>query len=288
MMGAFRVLAKLRRFRGTALDVFGRTAERRMERALIGDYETLIAEILAALAPHNHALAVELARDSRAHPRLRPREGAAPAGRRRRSEARAARGVSRGEAGRAEADRAGRGLGLPGRLAAASSTQRTPAGRYRLLGGRPFDDLERRPDELALLLERLLEVDRVDRRRRPQGEPIVRREGARRQDQRLDRHRGLSGALRKIERGETCGCLRPDASSALSPGAAAAVTLTPRGSFPTYSTPISARLPACFSTRRTIASVQVKAAPSRNATARPGATRLVPKICPRKRQPEAL
>jgi indolepyruvate ferredoxin oxidoreductase len=61
MMRAFGVLAKLRRFRGTALDVFGRTAERRMERALIGQYETLIAELLAALAPHNHALAVLLA-----------------------------------------------------------------------------------------------------------------------------------------------------------------------------------------------------------------------------------
>jgi indolepyruvate ferredoxin oxidoreductase len=62
MMRAFGMLAKLRRFRGTALDVFGRTAERRTERALIGEYETLIAELLPALAPHNHALAVELAR----------------------------------------------------------------------------------------------------------------------------------------------------------------------------------------------------------------------------------
>ncbi len=61
MMGAFRVLAKLRRLRGTPLDVFGRTAERRRERALPGEYETLIDEIVAALAPHNHALAVELA-----------------------------------------------------------------------------------------------------------------------------------------------------------------------------------------------------------------------------------
>ncbi len=61
MMRAFRVLAKLRRFRGTALDVFGSTAERRMERALIGEYESLIDELVAALAPHNHALAVELA-----------------------------------------------------------------------------------------------------------------------------------------------------------------------------------------------------------------------------------
>jgi indolepyruvate ferredoxin oxidoreductase len=61
MMRAFGVLAKLRRFRGSALDVFGRTAERRMERALIGDYEALVAELLATLAPHNHSLAVGLA-----------------------------------------------------------------------------------------------------------------------------------------------------------------------------------------------------------------------------------
>jgi len=61
MMGAFRLLAKLRRFRGTPLDIFGRTAERRMERALIGEYEALCTELFTALAPHNHALAVELA-----------------------------------------------------------------------------------------------------------------------------------------------------------------------------------------------------------------------------------
>ncbi len=61
MMRAFRTLAKLRRFRGTALDVFNRTAERKMERALIGEYELVIAELIAALAPHNHALAVALA-----------------------------------------------------------------------------------------------------------------------------------------------------------------------------------------------------------------------------------
>jgi len=62
MMGAFRVLARLRRFRGTAVDLFNRTEERRRERALPGEYETLIAELLATLAPHNHTLAVELAR----------------------------------------------------------------------------------------------------------------------------------------------------------------------------------------------------------------------------------
>lgn len=61
MMSAFRVLAKLKRFRGTALDPFSKTAERRMERALIGEYETIVAELVGALAPHNHSLAVELA-----------------------------------------------------------------------------------------------------------------------------------------------------------------------------------------------------------------------------------
>jgi indolepyruvate ferredoxin oxidoreductase len=61
MMGAFRVLAKMRRLRGSSFDVFGRTAERRTERALPGQYVAIVDETLAALAPHNHALAVELA-----------------------------------------------------------------------------------------------------------------------------------------------------------------------------------------------------------------------------------
>jgi indolepyruvate ferredoxin oxidoreductase len=59
---AMRTIAKLRRLRGTALDLFGRTGERRRERALIAEYETLVDELLARLAPHNHGLAVELAR----------------------------------------------------------------------------------------------------------------------------------------------------------------------------------------------------------------------------------
>ena len=61
MMKAFGVLARMRRFRGTTLDFFGRTEERRMERALIGEYETTVAEILAKLTPQNHATAVDLA-----------------------------------------------------------------------------------------------------------------------------------------------------------------------------------------------------------------------------------
>jgi indolepyruvate ferredoxin oxidoreductase len=61
MMSAFRVLAAMRKLRGTPLDVFGKTAERRRERQLITDYEALIEELLPRLAAHNHGLAVELA-----------------------------------------------------------------------------------------------------------------------------------------------------------------------------------------------------------------------------------
>ncbi len=61
MMSAFRVLAKLKGLRGGPLDVFGRTAERKGERALITQYETLIDELLGRLAPHNYGVAVELA-----------------------------------------------------------------------------------------------------------------------------------------------------------------------------------------------------------------------------------
>jgi indolepyruvate ferredoxin oxidoreductase len=61
MMKAFRTLAKMRKYRGTALDIFGKTDERKRERALIVEYEGLVAEILDRLSPQNHATAVELA-----------------------------------------------------------------------------------------------------------------------------------------------------------------------------------------------------------------------------------
>ncbi|MFO1081800.1 MAG: indolepyruvate ferredoxin oxidoreductase family protein [Reyranellaceae bacterium] len=61
ILPAMRLLARLKGLRGTAFDPFGRTAERRQERALIGEYEALIAELLAGLSKTNHALAVELA-----------------------------------------------------------------------------------------------------------------------------------------------------------------------------------------------------------------------------------
>ena len=61
MLTAMRWLARLRFLRGSALDPFGRTAERRTERALIGEYEALIDTLLAGLDQSRHELAVELA-----------------------------------------------------------------------------------------------------------------------------------------------------------------------------------------------------------------------------------
>jgi len=57
----FGVLAKFRRLRGTRLDIFGRSAERRLERALIGEYEARIEGLLARLDADNHAAIVEIA-----------------------------------------------------------------------------------------------------------------------------------------------------------------------------------------------------------------------------------
>jgi indolepyruvate ferredoxin oxidoreductase len=61
MLRAFALLARARRLRGTRFDPFGRTAERRMERRLIIEYESLMRELAAHLDPVNHALAVEIA-----------------------------------------------------------------------------------------------------------------------------------------------------------------------------------------------------------------------------------
>ena len=61
MFSVFRLLARLRGLRGTPLDIFGRSEERRLERRLIGKYEALADEILDHLSPANHEVAVELA-----------------------------------------------------------------------------------------------------------------------------------------------------------------------------------------------------------------------------------
>ncbi len=61
MLAAFRLLARLKVLRGTPLDPFGYTAERRWERKLLADYEAVLDAIEEKLAPGNHATAVALA-----------------------------------------------------------------------------------------------------------------------------------------------------------------------------------------------------------------------------------
>ncbi|HKY95805.1 MAG TPA: DUF6537 domain-containing protein, partial [Kiloniellales bacterium] len=60
MLRAFGLLARLRRLRGSWLDPFGKTAERRQERRLLADYEALLAEVARDLTPEKHATAVAL------------------------------------------------------------------------------------------------------------------------------------------------------------------------------------------------------------------------------------
>ena len=61
MLTGFRLLARLKGLRGTALDVFGRSEERQTERALITEYRDAITLVLASLNAQNHDLAVDIA-----------------------------------------------------------------------------------------------------------------------------------------------------------------------------------------------------------------------------------
>ena len=61
VMPLFRLLASMKKLRGTRLDIFGYSEERRMERRLIGEYEATIDQVLATLGQDNHAMAVQIA-----------------------------------------------------------------------------------------------------------------------------------------------------------------------------------------------------------------------------------
>ncbi len=61
MLPVFRLLAKGKGLRGTAWDVFGYTAERKLERQMIADYEKLLDEIAERLSAGTHRTAVALA-----------------------------------------------------------------------------------------------------------------------------------------------------------------------------------------------------------------------------------
>ncbi len=61
MMRAFGLLARLKGLRGTPLDIFGKTAERRMERELLQDYFALVDEFCNSLTERNLDAALALA-----------------------------------------------------------------------------------------------------------------------------------------------------------------------------------------------------------------------------------
>ncbi|MFQ5623070.1 MAG: indolepyruvate ferredoxin oxidoreductase family protein [Paracoccaceae bacterium] len=61
MLKVFRVLARFRVLRGTPFDPFGRSAERRLERALIREYQNDTDEIMAAWSPEAADLARAIA-----------------------------------------------------------------------------------------------------------------------------------------------------------------------------------------------------------------------------------
>ena len=62
MLSGFKVLKHLKGLRGSPLDIFGYSEERRTERALIGEYRATVDAVLEGLTSDNHALALELAR----------------------------------------------------------------------------------------------------------------------------------------------------------------------------------------------------------------------------------
>ena len=55
------MLAKFKFLRGTALDPFGYSEERKTERKLVADYEATLSEVLSRLNAENHHIAVGLA-----------------------------------------------------------------------------------------------------------------------------------------------------------------------------------------------------------------------------------
>jgi len=82
-----RLLAACRRLRGTVFDPFRRSPERRLERALVREYEQSIALILDRLNNETYGFAVEIARlpeSIRGFGAIK--QGAANAARRRREE----------------------------------------------------------------------------------------------------------------------------------------------------------------------------------------------------------
>ena len=60
MMKVFSVLQRLKGLRGTALDIFGYCEERRLERADIEGYLTILEAVKSGLTKENYKDAIEL------------------------------------------------------------------------------------------------------------------------------------------------------------------------------------------------------------------------------------
>ena len=61
MMTALKFLARMKILRGTVLDPFAHSKDRKLERQLIEEYQTVIAETIQQLHPDNYRIAVEVA-----------------------------------------------------------------------------------------------------------------------------------------------------------------------------------------------------------------------------------
>ncbi|MEI6548184.1 MAG: DUF6537 domain-containing protein, partial [Burkholderiales bacterium] len=61
LMSAFRLMAPLRKVRGSLLDPFRHSDERRLARELLDGYRADIERLLPELSAVNHALAVQIA-----------------------------------------------------------------------------------------------------------------------------------------------------------------------------------------------------------------------------------
>jgi indolepyruvate ferredoxin oxidoreductase len=61
MQPLFAILARGKALRGTRFDVFAHSEDRKLERTLIAAYESTLERVLLGLAPHNYAIAVQIA-----------------------------------------------------------------------------------------------------------------------------------------------------------------------------------------------------------------------------------
>ena len=59
-MTAFRVMARLKFLRGTWLDPFRNSDERKLERRLIAEFEADVADLTQRLTPASHSIAVRV------------------------------------------------------------------------------------------------------------------------------------------------------------------------------------------------------------------------------------